>query len=473
MSALRTLILENTTGSVIFIKAKSIAASGGTRDFTDFPASAFRDDDDGVLTKITAGDLVVNDGVGDLSAADGVAYITNEVTSQTFEIVTEGSAGIVSIDGSAGTATVGSITVVGGELEVSNGDLQSGNAVIGIADNVVLPGSGALSVPTGTEGERPGAPLPGMLRFNDTSNLMEFYNGTEWINLSGTSVGPGTIKGNILGYHFLLDKDIYGSWLGTTTRHIASDEVQYVMPFNGEITALTYGCDLTGSDLDVFVEFAPFGSGAANTTLFFWNIDDSRVAHNSAVGEVFTIDWAGITGASLPFAAVPGAWFDVTSASSPYPGATYRFWFSGGGTTAPAVTTETLVAIPFGGGETAQAISDLVVTAMVTTSGEADFANADNAGGTTTLVSCTLTLPGNVTDTTDGTDATGAVFTVVADGGPFGLVVTKGGKLGVFAKDPGDGNVEPTQVVLSVFIQWVDEPQEEGVEDYAGVFTAP
>jgi hypothetical protein len=244
------------------------------------------------------------------------------------------------------------------------------------------------------------------------------------------------------------------------------------MPFNGEITALTYGCDLAGSDLDVFLEFAPFGSGVANSTLFFWNIDDARVAHNSAVGEVFTINWAGITGASLP-AVGAGAWFDVTSASSMYPGTTYRFWFNNGVTTAPAVTTETLVSISFTGVELAQAISDLVVTAMVTTSGEADFANADNAGGTTPLVSCTLTLPGNVTDTEDGAVATGAVFTVVANGGPFGIPVTKGGKLGVFAKDPGDGNVEPTQVVLSVFIQWIDEPQEEGIEDYAGVFTAP
>ncbi|GAG43955.1 unnamed protein product, partial [marine sediment metagenome] len=56
---------------------------------------------------------------------------------------------------------------------------------------------------------------------------------------------------------------------------------------------------------------------------------------------------------------------------------------------------------PFTGGETDQAISDLVVTALVTTSGDADFAGAGNASGTTQVVTCQLATDGDVTDVTD------------------------------------------------------------------------
>jgi hypothetical protein len=462
----------------------------------------------------------------------------------------------------------------------------SGDIVTVAVDNdAIFPGDGSVTVPVGTTGERPGAPTTGMLRFNETTGLMEYYNGTEWINLSGTSTGPGTVKGNILGYHFLLDKDIYNSWLGTTTRHINSDEVQYVMPFNGEITALTYGSFIAGGaggDVDAFIEFANFGSGANNHTLFYWKISSARVAHNSALGEVFTIDFTGITGATLPTGVTPGASFDVYASSqvTPFPGALFRFWFDDTTTTPPPTGTSIVVAIPFTAGDTDQDISDAVVTAML--AADADFAATDNAAGTTPLVSCTLVGPGNVRDVEDGTpgvqrvdvgsartllsatgladnatvytatvsvdgggaqaltvtgslaqtyyglllqlnldtagadwvlfggdiyavsdsngtgstisisdtdifssltdfvavDAavagsplTGAAFTTVTDGGPFGLQVTKGGKMGVFCKDPG-GGTEPEEVVLSVFIQWLDEPQEEAVEDYAGVFNA-
>ena len=43
--------------------------------------------------------------------------------------------------------------------------------------------TGFLQLPKGTTAERPGTPVAGMMRFNTSTALMEFYNGTTWLNL--------------------------------------------------------------------------------------------------------------------------------------------------------------------------------------------------------------------------------------------------------------------------------------------------
>jgi hypothetical protein len=180
-----------------------------------------------------------------------------------------------------------------------------------------------------------------MMRFNDTTNLMEYYNGTIWVSIIGNSTGPGTLAGSIVGYHFLLDKFEYDSWLGTTTKHITSDSVQYIMPFNAEIVAITYSCDIIDSDIQLDIEIAAEGDGATNSTAYSWTVNDARVAR---------------------------------------------------------------------------------------------------------------------------------VSTLTGAGGPGGTVLTAGTKIGVFGSDPG-GGTEPNDVVVSVYIQWTDEIEEDDVENYTGNFT--
>ncbi len=123
------------------------------------------------------------------------------------------------------------------------------------------------------------------------------------------------------------------------------------------------------------------------------------------IGETFTIDFTAAPASGYPFAAVTGAWFDATSSTT-----TYRFWFSGGGTTAPAVTTETLVPITFTGAEAAIATAGLVVTELI--GADPDFASA--ADGGTAIVTTTVGTVGPVTDAVDGT--TSAAFLVTQEG---------------------------------------------------------
>jgi hypothetical protein len=214
---------------------------------------------------------------------------------------------------------------------------------VGLADNVILPGIESVTLPSGTFLERPGSPAAGMMRYNEDTGFMEYYDGTKWIWIVGTGVGPGTFAGSIVGYHFLQTKFAYGDWLGTTTAHITSDEVQYVMPFDAEIVAITYGSDIMNSDIQLDIEIAADGDGSTNSTAYSWSVYDARVAR---------------------------------------------------------------------------------------------------------------------------------ISTLVADGGPGGIVLTAGTKIGVIGNQPlGVGQLEPGDIVVSVYIQWTDEAESEDIENYAGNFS--
>lgn len=41
--------------------------------------------------------------------------------------------------------------------------------------------TGGMYLPAGTTAQRPAAPATGMIRFNTTTTVVEYYNGTQWI----------------------------------------------------------------------------------------------------------------------------------------------------------------------------------------------------------------------------------------------------------------------------------------------------
>ena len=79
--------------------------------------------------------------------------------------------------------TLGQMTVpVGHGLSVQ-GDIHQHND------------TGAYQLPKGTTAQRPGSPAVGYMRFNTSDNLVEYWNGTEWLqitNASGVYEGPGS-----------------------------------------------------------------------------------------------------------------------------------------------------------------------------------------------------------------------------------------------------------------------------------------
>lgn len=67
----------------------------------------------------------------------------------------------------------------------------SGDALLQVAGDVLLSGTGYLDLPVGTTAERPGTPNSGMIRFNTTLTQFEGYNGSAWSSVGGGATGGG------------------------------------------------------------------------------------------------------------------------------------------------------------------------------------------------------------------------------------------------------------------------------------------
>ena len=99
--------------------------------------------------------------------------------------------GLLAVNGAALTPLT--ITGTANEIAVTSGDGSSGNPIIGIATNPVLPGTAAVQVPSGTTAQRAGA--VGAFRLNLDTGLFEGYNGS-WNSFAAgsgvTSIATGT-----------------------------------------------------------------------------------------------------------------------------------------------------------------------------------------------------------------------------------------------------------------------------------------
>ena len=49
------------------------------------------------------------------------------------------------------------------------------------ANLVKIDGNASLTIPAGTTAQRPGTPATGMLRNNTTDNVVEVYDGSNWV----------------------------------------------------------------------------------------------------------------------------------------------------------------------------------------------------------------------------------------------------------------------------------------------------
>lgn len=90
----------------------------------------------------------------------------------------------------AGTTLTTALVSTGdttGELVLkTNGSTTA--VTIDTAQNVTLESTGAVTIPNGTEAQRP-TPAAGMLRFNTDADEFEGYNGVSWGSIGGGAVG--------------------------------------------------------------------------------------------------------------------------------------------------------------------------------------------------------------------------------------------------------------------------------------------
>ena len=92
-----------------------------------------------------------------------------------------------------GTSLTTLITGTSNQINVVNGDGVAGSPTLSLASNTVFPGNGAITVPLGTSSQYPSTPTDGMIRYNTTTSMFEFYQNGAWINFSTGVAGVSQI----------------------------------------------------------------------------------------------------------------------------------------------------------------------------------------------------------------------------------------------------------------------------------------
>ena len=147
----------------------------------------------------TASVRSIQSGSSGISVADGDGASGNPVISAAGPLASlqnlSGVGSVMSV--SPGTYTLRALTGTPNQIGIANADGVSGDPTFSIADDVILPGTGAMTVPRGLFSQRPGSPVEGMFRYNTTNAVFEGYAAGSWQSFgvaSGTvsSVATGT-----------------------------------------------------------------------------------------------------------------------------------------------------------------------------------------------------------------------------------------------------------------------------------------
>ena len=122
-----------------------------------------------------------------VSDADGVSgNPTLALSGLAAAVANLGGTGILALN-STGTSIAGRIiTGTADQISITNGNGASGNPTIAIADNPVLPGTGAVTIPVGTNAQQP-LGSNGQMRYNTSSLTFEGYSNGSWATFSTTS----------------------------------------------------------------------------------------------------------------------------------------------------------------------------------------------------------------------------------------------------------------------------------------------
>lgn len=206
----------------------------------------------------------------------------------------------------ANTFTTRTIVGTANQVVLAIGDGTTGNPTIGLAQNAVLPGNQAVTVPIGTNAQAPGATF-GQLRYDSTSGTMRMSEQSSWRNVGTlrdisfnepamgftiTQTNPTTDSTNIT---FALNGELEGvqnmSSFGMVVRSNTGTWITRVVQGNAGRIVVTDGAGINGDPtLDLASNIVPTGTyrsvtcdtygrviaGTNPTTLIGYGITDAQ-----------------------------------------------------------------------------------------------------------------------------------------------------------------------------------------------------
>ena len=150
------------------------------------------------MSEIRVNSIKARTGLGTISVSDNGLIVTGIVTSQTLDVTGNATitgnaniAGVLTYEDVTSVDSVGLVTARQGVRLGTDaaGVTVTGNATgIGIgnaspATNIdISTQTGAVALPQGTTAQRPAGNNP-YIRFNTTNSALEFYNGTNWVEI--------------------------------------------------------------------------------------------------------------------------------------------------------------------------------------------------------------------------------------------------------------------------------------------------
>ena len=175
-------------------------------------------------TTLTGRSIVVSSTGLSITDGDGIAgNPTIALTGQVLNLANASINGFMVLT-SAGAITSTTLTGTANQISIAN-PTGVGNPVFSIADNAVMPGTGAMTIPKGTSGQQPVASVDGMIRYDTSYGAFYGYSGGSWnqFSLSGgvtqVNTGTGLTGGPITGVGTIsIDNTTvtYGSYGSTT-----------------------------------------------------------------------------------------------------------------------------------------------------------------------------------------------------------------------------------------------------------------
>ena len=112
------------------------------------------------------------------------ARLANLYADNLYGTLAEGTQGNITSVGTLTSLTVDNLTLNGNTISTSSGNIESAE----ILD--LSSGTSHLLPPTGTTAQRTGT-TAGQMRYNSTDNVLEYYNGSAWVQLSSSASGGG------------------------------------------------------------------------------------------------------------------------------------------------------------------------------------------------------------------------------------------------------------------------------------------